>query len=64
MGDFWLPEAASTMAPEVDSLFNFVTVVSTILLVGVVAAILWFIYRYRRQNPGERPAPVEESKLL
>jgi len=64
MGDFWLPEAASTMAPEVDSLFNFVTVVSTILLVGVVAAMLWFIYRYRRQNPGERPAPVEESKLL
>ena len=64
MGDFWLPEAASTMAPEVDSLFNFVTVVSTILLVGVVAAMLWFVYRYRRQDPAERPPPVQESKVL
>ena len=64
MGDFWLPEAASTMAPEVDSLFNFVNAVSAILLVGVVAAMLWFVYRYRRQDPAERPAPVKESKLL
>jgi cytochrome c oxidase subunit 2 len=64
MGDFWLPEAASTIAPEVDSLFLFVTIVSLILLVGVTGAMLWFVYRYRRQNPGERPAPVEESRAL
>jgi cytochrome c oxidase subunit 2 len=64
MGDFWLPEAASSIAPEVDSLFLFVTAVSAILLVGVTGAMLYFVYRYRRQSPGERPAPVEESKLL
>ncbi len=64
MGDFWLPEAASTMAPKIDSLFTFVNVVSGILLVGVVAAMLWFMYRYRRQDPVERPSPVKESKLL
>lgn len=64
MGDFWLPEAASTVAPEIDSLFNFVTVVSLVLFVGVVAAMLWFVYRYRRQQPGERPAPVQESRAL
>lgn len=64
MGDFWLPEAASSIAHEVDSLFLFVTVVSTILLVGVTGAMLYFVYRYRRRSPGERPAPVEESKLL
>ncbi|WP_263786137.1 cytochrome c oxidase subunit II [Salinibacter grassmerensis] len=64
MGDFWLPEAASTAASSVDSLFNFVTVVSTVLLVGVVGAMLWFMYRYRRQDPAERPSPVKESKLL
>jgi len=64
MGDFWLPEAASTIAPEVDSLFVFVTVVSLIILAGVTGAMLWFIYRYRRDNPEERPAPVEESRVL
>jgi cytochrome c oxidase subunit 2 len=64
MGDFWLPEAASSIASEVDGLFIFVTTVSLILLVGVTGAILYFVYRYRRQNPGERPAPVEESRAL
>jgi len=64
MGDFWLPESASTIAPEVDSLFLFVTVVSTVLLVAVMGAMLYFVYRHRRQNSDERPAPVEESRLL
>ncbi|WP_103029739.1 cytochrome c oxidase subunit II [Salinibacter altiplanensis] len=64
MGDFWLPEAASTMAPKIDSLFTFVNVVSGVLLVGVVTAMLWFMYWYRRQDPAERPSPVKESKLL
>lgn len=64
MGEFWLPEAASTMAPEVDSLFNFVTIVSAILLAAVVAAMLYFVYRYRRRAPGEQPPVVQESKAL
>jgi len=64
MGDFWLPEAASSIAPEVDGLFLFVTTVSLILLAGVTGAILYFVYRYRRQDPDERPAPVEESRVL
>jgi len=64
MGDFWLPEAASTIAPEVDGLFLFVTAVSLLFLVGVTGAMLYFVYRYRRQDPSERPAPVEESRAL
>lgn len=64
MGDFWLPESASSIAPEVDGLFLFVTGVSFILLAGVTAAMLYFVYRYRREDPGERPAPVEESRML
>ncbi|MFB6247530.1 MAG: cytochrome c oxidase subunit II [Salinibacter sp.] len=64
MGDFWLPEAASTIAPEIDGLFLFVTAVSLLLLVGVTGTMLYFVYRYRRQDPGERPAPVEESRAL
>ncbi len=63
-GTFWLPEGASTLAPEVDSLFYFVTWVSTILFIGVVLAMLYFAIRYRRQSPGERPQPIKESKIL
>lgn len=64
MGDFWLPEAASTIAPEIDGLFHFVTIASALLFAAVVGAMLYFAYRYRRQKPSERPAPVEESRLL
>lgn len=64
MGDFWLPESASSIAPEVDGLFLFVTGVSLILLAGVTAAMLYFVYRYRREDPRERPAPVQESRVL
>jgi cytochrome c oxidase subunit 2 len=63
-GSFWLPEAASTIASEVDGLFYFVTWVSAIIFVGVMAAMMYFAYRYRRKTPGDRPTPVKESKLL
>jgi len=64
MGDYWLPEAASSMASEIDGLFIFVTVVSLVLLVAVTGAMLYFVYRYRRQNADERPVLVRESKIL
>lgn len=67
MGDnanIWLPEALSTLAPEVDALFNFVNIVSVIIFGGVVAAIIFLTYRYRRAHPNERPIPVKESKFL
>lgn len=64
MGDFWLPEAASSIAPEVDSLFILVTWLSAFFLAGVTVTMLYFVYRYRRKGPEERPVPVEESTLL
>lgn len=63
-GTFWLPEAASTVAAEVDWLFYFVYWASAIIFVGVVAAILYFAYKYRRKDPNDRPELVEESKIL
>lgn len=63
-GSFWLPEGTSTLAPEIDSLFYFVTWASAILFVGVMAAMIYFAYRYRRRNELEVPAPVEPSKIV
>ncbi len=60
----WLPEGVSTLAPEVDAIFKFVNLVSVILFAGVVLAIIYFAYRYRRKHPNERPLPIKESKLL
>ena len=61
---FWLPDGASTLSPEVDSLFYFVTWASAILFAGVLAAIVYLAFRYRRRHPGEVPTPVEPSKLI
>lgn len=63
-GSVWLPEAASTIAPEVDALFNFVYIVSVIIFIAVVAAMIYFVLRYRRKTANERTEHVEESKLL
>ncbi|MES3629878.1 MAG: cytochrome c oxidase subunit II [Longimonas sp.] len=63
-GSFWLPEAASTVAAEIDGLFYFVYWASAIIFVGVVAAMVYFAYKYRRRDPNDRPELVEESRLL
>lgn len=60
----WLPESASTIAPEYDALFYFVYWTSVVLFVGVVAFMLYFAYKYRRTDPGERAEMVEENTLI
>lgn len=63
-GTLWLPEQASTLAPTIDWLFNFVNLVSLILFIGVIGGMLYFVYRFRRRSADERPAPIKESVWL
>jgi len=60
----WLPEAASTVAGDVDALFYFILVTSIILFVGVIAAMVLFAWKYRRRSPNDRPEPVYENKIV
>ena len=60
----WLPNASSSLAGEVDSLFWFVFWVSTIIFAMVVLAKLYFVFKYKRKSENEVPQPVHESKLL
>ena len=63
-GSIWLPEPASTVAGDVDSLFYFILVTSVIIFVGVMGAMVTFAWRYRRRSENDRPQPVRESKLV
>jgi cytochrome c oxidase subunit 2 len=63
-GTLWLPESASTLSPEVDTLFYFVTYASAILFVGVVGAMVYLAVRYRRTSSSEVPEPVQPSKFI
>jgi cytochrome c oxidase subunit II len=63
-GTVWLPEAASTIAPEVDALFYFVYWTSAIIFVGVVAGIIYFALKYRRRDPAYVPPRSKDLHFL
>ncbi len=63
-GTVWLPEGASALTPEWDGLFYFVYYVSLIIFVGVVGAMIYFAFVYRRRKPEERPAFVKDNKMI
>jgi cytochrome c oxidase subunit II len=63
-GSFWLPDAMSSLAPEVDSLFYFVTWASTVIFIAVIAAMIYFMIRYRRRSEADVPIPEPESRVL
>jgi cytochrome c oxidase subunit 2 len=47
----WFPMQGSTTAGDVDWLFNVILAISVFFFVGIIAAMTWFVYRYRRR-PG------------
>ncbi len=59
-GTIFLPSAQSTIAPEVDALFNFILVASTILFFIVAFGSIFFAIRYRRRN-GEAQYTSEKA---
>ncbi len=63
-GSSWLPDAMSSVAGEVDALFNFVLITSTILFAAVVISTVYLVIRFRRRSDEYVPEPVRESKLL
>jgi cytochrome c oxidase subunit II len=53
-GTYWLPQAASTVAGEVDWLFNFILWLSIVCFIGIVGVMGYFMVKYRRR-PGVAP---------
>ncbi|MGE0431024.1 MAG: cytochrome c oxidase subunit II [Planctomycetota bacterium] len=56
----WLPEEASSFAPDVDWVFWFIMWLSVFFFVLIVALMVWFALKYRRVNPGD-PFPENVS---
>lgn len=48
----WMPPQASSVAPVVDHIFYFILGVSIFFFVLIVAAMVYFIWRYRMRSPG------------
>ena len=47
---FWMPESASTVAPQVDGLFDFINIICYISFVIIAAVTIWFGIRYRQRK--------------
>ncbi len=61
----FLPEQASTIAPEVDFLNNLITDLSVFFTVAIVGSMLYFAWKYRRRNGVDHPTPrIEGSHTL
>jgi len=61
---FWLPQAASTVASDVDWLFYFVVYASAILLALVVGLMFFFGIKYRRKGRDTLTTPKDHSTTL
>lgn len=63
-GSFFLPPQKSTVASDIDMLFNFITYTGLILLVAIVATIIYFAYKYRRRSPDDKTSLVDHNNAL
>lgn len=58
------PEAASSMARQVDYLYAYLSTV-TIIMTGLIFAVVFiFAIKYRRKSENERPRPIHGSLVL
>ena len=58
------PEQASTFAWQVDALYFYLILVSVVFTVGIVAAILFFVVRWREKDRFATPDEIHGSMAL
>jgi cytochrome c oxidase subunit 2 len=58
------PEQASTIARSVDNLHFFITAVTLFFTAVIFLVIFYFMIKYRRRSPDERPKAIEGSLPL
>lgn len=62
--DFLLPPAKSTLASQLDAVFWYVHITSLVISVGVLAAAIWFIYKYRRKSEDDVTPVITHNSAL
>jgi len=60
----WLPEQKSSLAPIVDAPFHFVVIVSSLLTVGVVLTMIYFMFKFLRKTEDQPSELVYGSAVI
>jgi cytochrome c oxidase subunit 2 len=63
-GSFWMPPQVSTVAPNVDWLFQFILGISVFFFLLIVVLMVVFIIRYRRREGVEAEASASHNTAL
>ncbi|HES58067.1 MAG TPA: cytochrome c oxidase subunit II [Firmicutes bacterium] len=63
-GTFWMPPRSSTVAESVDSAFYFIYWISVFFFVGIVAAMVLFVIRYRAKSGRKRKKAPHHNLAL
>jgi len=61
LGTFWLPRQSSTIAAEMDLGWDVAYWLSVFFFVGIVAAMAYFMWRYRRRSENDITSTVDHS---
>lgn len=64
LGSFWLPKASSTTAGDVDRAWDLVYWIDIVFFIGILAALVVFVYKYRRKKEGEKTSTVDHNTTL
>jgi cytochrome c oxidase subunit II len=59
----FIPDQASTIAPQIDALFYFLTAVTAFFTIGIFVAIVYLGLKYRRR-PGVKPVNIPTNATL
>ncbi len=64
LADFWLPKAASNLAPDVDQAWNLILYVTGAFFCIVVGAMTFFVFKFRRKTPNDVTSTITHNTPL
>lgn len=62
--DLWFPPEASTFAGEVDSTYYMILWICLAFFVPIVAAMVWFVFKYHQPKGGKATSRVRHNNVL
>ncbi len=63
-GSFFFPAQSSTLAPEVDGLFNFILYLSIVFFILVVGGTFYFAWKYRKKGEDDFTQDLSHNNTL
>jgi cytochrome c oxidase subunit 2 len=64
IGSFWLPKATSSTANQVDWAWDIVFWIDVVFFVGIIGALAYFMWKFRRRREGEPTSNVSHNTTL